>query len=90
MLKLGAPETVHDETVTLALNVGPVPVRFEPARAGVATGTMTQRDPEFGAELDAAEVARLIGLEREDLDSALPPQIVSTGTAFAIVVLRIG
>ena len=49
---------------------------------------MTQRDPEFGAELDRAEVARLTGLEIEDLHPALPPQIVSTGTAFAIVALR--
>jgi len=51
-------------------------------------GEMTQRDPEFGAELDRAEVARLTGLELEDLDPALPPQIVSTGAAFAIVALR--
>jgi trans-2,3-dihydro-3-hydroxyanthranilate isomerase len=73
------------DTVTLALNVGAVPVRFE--REGLF-GEMTQRDPEFGAELDATEVARLIGLELEDLDPALPPQVVSTGTAFAIVALK--
>ncbi len=85
VLKLVAPETVHQNTVTLALNVGPVPVQFE---GEGLRGTMTQRDPEFGAELNTMEVARLIGLEREDFDPALPPQIVSTGTAFAIVVLR--
>jgi len=51
-------------------------------------GEMTQRDPEFGAELDPAEVARLIGLDPNDLDPTLPPQVVSTGTAFAIVALR--
>ena len=49
---------------------------------------MTQPDPEFGAELDREEVARLTGLALEDLDPGLPPQIVSTGTAFAIVALR--
>lgn len=83
VLKLEAPETVRENTVTLALNVGAVPVHFEGAR-----GTMTQRDPEFGAELDPAEVARLAGLRREDLDPHLRPQVVSTGTAFAMVVLR--
>jgi trans-2,3-dihydro-3-hydroxyanthranilate isomerase len=83
VLKMTAPQTVHEGVVTLALNVGPVPVRFEDN-----SGTMTQRDPEFGAELDAAEVARLCGLAPNDLDAALTPQIVSTGTAFAIVVLR--
>jgi trans-2,3-dihydro-3-hydroxyanthranilate isomerase len=83
-LKLSAPETLRGDTVTLALNVGPVPVRFSSASL---FGEMTQRDPEFGAELDRSEVARLTGLAPEDLDTGLPPQIVSTGTAFAIVAL---
>jgi trans-2,3-dihydro-3-hydroxyanthranilate isomerase len=85
VLRLKAPETVRQGTVTLALNVGAVPVRFE---ASGLFGEMTQREPEFGAELDAKEVARLTGLAEEDLDTALPPQIVSTGTAFAIVALK--
>jgi trans-2,3-dihydro-3-hydroxyanthranilate isomerase len=85
VLKLEAPETMRVDTVTLTLNVGAVPVRFE--REGLF-GEMTQRDPEFGEELDAAETARLCGLAAEDLDPALPPQVVSTGTAFAIVALK--
>ena len=85
VLKLVAPETVEDDTVTLALKVGVVPVRF--SGEGLF-GEMTQRDPEFGAELDIAEVARLTGLGVDDLDPGLPPQVVSTGTAFAIVALR--
>ena len=47
--------------MTLQLNVGPVPVRFDAAMG--LFGEMTQPDPEFGAELDAAEVARLTGLD---------------------------
>ena len=85
VLRMAAPEVVANDTVTLALNVGAVPVRFA---AEGSFGEMTQRDPEFGAELDAAEVARLCGLGAEDLNPALQPQVVSTGTAFAIVVLR--
>jgi trans-2,3-dihydro-3-hydroxyanthranilate isomerase len=90
VLKAEAPETMRGDTVTLALEVGPVPVRFEVSNAGVAGifGEMTQRDPEFGAELDPKIVARLAGLSADDLDPALPPQMVSTGTAFAIVALR--
>jgi len=84
VLKLQAPETVRDGTITLKLNVGPILVRFGEGQFG----EMTQRDPEFGAELDPAMVAQLAGLALEDLDPALPPQIVSTGNAFAIVVLR--
>jgi trans-2,3-dihydro-3-hydroxyanthranilate isomerase len=85
VLRQHAPETVRDLTVTLALNVGAVPVQFE---ADGPFGEMTQRDPEFGAELDPAAVARLVGLAEDDLDATLPPQVVSTGTAFAIVALR--
>jgi trans-2,3-dihydro-3-hydroxyanthranilate isomerase len=85
VLRVEAPETVRANTVTLALKVGAVPVRF--ADAGTF-GEMTQRAPEFGAELDASDVARLCGLAESDLDAALTPQIVSTGTAFAIVALR--
>jgi trans-2,3-dihydro-3-hydroxyanthranilate isomerase len=90
VLRLNAPEVVHNDTVTLALNVGAVPVRFAAngRSSQILFGEMTQRDPEFGEELDAAEVARLCGLNADDLDPALPPQVVSTGTAFAIVVLK--
>jgi trans-2,3-dihydro-3-hydroxyanthranilate isomerase len=89
VLKVNAPEIVQGDTVALALNVGPVPVRFEdrPGNSAVLFGEMTQRDPEFGAELDLTVVAELIGLDPADLNPALPPQIVSTGNAFAIVPL---
>ena len=85
ILKLAAPETVRDATVTLAENVGPIPVRF--SGEGLY-GEMTQRDPEFGEELDRGEVAGLCGLGADDLDAQAAPQVVSTGTAFGIVLLR--
>lgn len=84
VLKISAPETISGDTIKLALNVGPVPVRF---KADSLFGEMTQRDPEFGAELEPATVARLIGLTLEELSASAPPQVVSTGTAFAIVAL---
>jgi trans-2,3-dihydro-3-hydroxyanthranilate isomerase len=85
VLRLVAPEAAAGDTLKLKLNVGTVPVRFE---GEGLNGEMTQREPEFGAELDAANVARLCGLDVEDLVPGLPPQVVSTGTAFAIVALR--
>jgi len=90
VLKLHAPETLTGDTVKLRLNVGPVPVCFSsrPGGSEGLFGEMTQRDPEFGLELERNEVARLIGLKPDDLDPVLPPQVVSTGTAFAIVALR--
>ena len=83
VLRLSAPETLHGDTIRLALNVGAIPVRFRP---DTLFGEMTQRDPEFNSTLDSETVARLCGLKTEDL--AAPPQVVSTGTAFAIVALR--
>jgi trans-2,3-dihydro-3-hydroxyanthranilate isomerase len=90
VLRLNAPEVVRNDTVTLALNAGAVPVRFNAVgqSGGIQFGEMTQLDPEFGEELDAGEVARLCGLNADHLDPALPPQVVSTGTAFAIVGLK--
>jgi trans-2,3-dihydro-3-hydroxyanthranilate isomerase len=85
VLKKHAPGVLRDQIVTLALNVGAVPVQF-----GVEGlfGEMTQRDPEFGAVLESSEVSRLMGLAPEDMHPKLSPQVVSTGTPFAIVVLR--
>jgi trans-2,3-dihydro-3-hydroxyanthranilate isomerase len=85
VLKLTAPDTLHNQTVTLEENVGPIPVKF---RNGSLHAEMTQRDPEFGTELDPAHVARLCGLSTDDVDPQHAPQVVSTGTAFAIVLLR--
>jgi trans-2,3-dihydro-3-hydroxyanthranilate isomerase len=85
-----APEIVADSTITLALNIGPVPVRLIDSQdnSTAVFGEMTQRDPQFGEELDPSTVAHLTGLSSEDLDPSAPPQVVSTGTAFAIVPLR--
>jgi trans-2,3-dihydro-3-hydroxyanthranilate isomerase len=90
VLKTLAPEAIRDNILTLALNVGPAPVRFDEKLDGSGSvfGEMTQRDPEFGAELEPDKVAWLTGLDPDDLDPNLPPQIVSTGNAFVIVVLR--
>jgi trans-2,3-dihydro-3-hydroxyanthranilate isomerase len=85
VLKLQSPEAGAGDTVTLALNVGPIPVKFAPEGL---FGEMTQREPEFGKELDRAIVAGLTGIAEVELDPRLPPRIVSTGTAFAIVPLQ--
>jgi trans-2,3-dihydro-3-hydroxyanthranilate isomerase len=75
------------EVVTLKLNVGPIPVRFDApteGRAGVF-GTMRQNDPVFGMMHDREEIARVLHVPIEDLDDAYPIQTVSTGMAFCIV-----
>jgi trans-2,3-dihydro-3-hydroxyanthranilate isomerase len=89
-LYLNHPTLRGAETITLRLNVGKITVRFD-ARDEAAPGvraTMVQNDPVFGAIHDRAEIARAIGLHVDDLSEECPPQTVSTGVPFCIVLLR--
>ncbi len=89
LLRAIAPECMTNGVVRLALNVGPVPVRFEEGQPEwPVRGEMTQRDPEFGELLDPVVVAELTGLRDEDFMPGMPIQVVSTGTGFAIVLVR--
>lgn len=74
--------------VTLDLNVGKVPVRFEEPAGQPAFGEMTQKDPEFGPVHDREAVVRAAGLRDGDIDPSLPVQTVSTGLTFTVVPLR--
>jgi len=90
LLRHLAPECMVQDTVRLALKVGPIHVKFPPdsQASWPVYGEMTQRDPEFGPVLDTPEVAALTGLPVDTFDPDHSTQIVSTGTAFAIVPLR--
>lgn len=74
--------------VTLDLNVGKVPVRFEETSGHAAFGEMTQVDPVFGLQHDREGVARATGLRVEDFDPALPIETVSTGVPFTVTPLK--
>ncbi|HXY03723.1 MAG TPA: PhzF family phenazine biosynthesis protein [Terriglobales bacterium] len=74
--------------ITLDLNVGKVPVRFEEKAGQPVFGEMTQMDPQFGATHDREEVARASGLHYGDIDPSLPIQTISTGVPFTVVPLR--
>jgi trans-2,3-dihydro-3-hydroxyanthranilate isomerase len=74
--------------VTLDLNVGKVPVRFEETNGQPAFGEMTQIDPVFGLRHDREAVARATGLRVDDFDAELPIESVSTGVAFTVTPLK--
>jgi trans-2,3-dihydro-3-hydroxyanthranilate isomerase len=74
--------------VTLELNVGKVPVRFEETPGQAAFGEMTQVDPVFGMQHNREAVARATGLRVEDFDPALPIETVSTGVPFTVTPLK--
>jgi trans-2,3-dihydro-3-hydroxyanthranilate isomerase len=72
------------DEIVLDLNVGKVHVRFSELD-GQPFGEMTQRDPEFGQIHSRDEVARAIGMDRENIASDVPIHTVSTGLPFVIV-----
>src|SRR6202043_908732 len=74
--------------VTLDLNVGKVPVRFEDPTGQAAFGEMTQIDPVFGMQHDREAVARATGLRVEDFDPSLPIETVSTGLPYVVTPLK--
>jgi trans-2,3-dihydro-3-hydroxyanthranilate isomerase len=74
--------------ITLDLNVGKVPVRFEDTAGQAAFGEMTQVDPKFGMQHDREAVARAAGLRVDDFDSSLPIETVSTGVPFTVTPLK--
>ena len=74
--------------ITLELNVGKVPVRFEESTSAPPFGEMTQIDPTFGTRHDHEAVARATGLSLQDFDDSLPIATVSTGVAFTVTPLK--
>ena len=74
--------------ITLELNVGQVPVRFEERNGEPTFGEMTQVDPTFGVQHERDALARATGLRVEDFDSSLPIETVSTGLPYVVTPLR--
>jgi len=74
--------------VTLELNVGKVPVRFEDTAGQPAFGEMTQVEPQFGVVHEREAMARATGLGIDDFDASAPIQTVSTGLPYAVTPLR--
>jgi trans-2,3-dihydro-3-hydroxyanthranilate isomerase len=74
--------------VTLDLNVGSVPVRFEANDRQPTFGEMSQVDPKFQVKHPREAVANAIGLSVDDFDPDLPIETVSTGLPFTIAPIR--
>jgi trans-2,3-dihydro-3-hydroxyanthranilate isomerase len=74
------------------IGIGVLPVEIEFADGAPVQVVMTQGKFEIVRDLDdsqeQAELARALGLAREDLDENLPIQIISTGLPFLAVPIR--
>jgi len=74
------------------VGIGILPVDIEFKDGAPTQVVMTQGKFEIKGEIDdaheQAEIARALGLEREDFDETLPIQIISTGMSFLAVPVR--
>jgi trans-2,3-dihydro-3-hydroxyanthranilate isomerase len=69
--------------INLNLPVGQIPVVFEDQFAW-----MTQNQPEFGAKVEIDRIPAILQINREDINTELPIQVVSTGLPSVIVHLN--
>jgi len=82
-------EGADEAKVTFEEGVGPVPVRVEFKGGEPVYTEMSQPLPRFGPRLeDRRAVAAMLSLGEEDLDAALPVEVVSCGVPFLYVPLR--
>lgn len=88
-LHLHHPALRGADALTLHLDAGLIPVRFQPrSNSPGVFATMQQNDPVFGESFDPAAIAAVLGLSPSDLLPGYRPQIVSTANPFCIVALR--
>ncbi|NEO27810.1 MAG: PhzF family phenazine biosynthesis protein, partial [Kamptonema sp. SIO4C4] len=76
------------ETLTLNLPVGQIPVTVQADENGDPLLWMQQNRPTFPEQFAIQELAEILSLTPEQIDSRFPIQAVSTGIPFIIVPLK--
>ncbi|MFC2166041.1 PhzF family phenazine biosynthesis protein, partial [Acidobacteriota bacterium] len=76
------------DKLILNLGVGKIPVTFAYSGEEVDILWMKQKAPEFGRTYNSESIARMICLERDQIDGRFPIQEVSTGFFSLIVPLK--
>jgi trans-2,3-dihydro-3-hydroxyanthranilate isomerase len=77
-----------NDQIILDLNVGPIPVDLEYRDGEIDMMTMKQNPPVFGKTLQGEDLAKVLNLSVDDIDSRYPIQEVSTGLPFIMVPLK--
>ena len=75
-------------SVILNLKVGQIPVTSGPGGKDNSILWMKQIEPVFDTVFDASDIARVLTIEKDDIDEGFPIQEVSTGMFFIIVPLK--
>jgi trans-2,3-dihydro-3-hydroxyanthranilate isomerase len=76
------------ETIILNLKVGQIPVTSCSGGKEKDILWMKQIEPVFGTVFNASDIARVLTIEKNDIDEGFPIQEVSTGMFFIIVPLK--
>jgi trans-2,3-dihydro-3-hydroxyanthranilate isomerase len=75
--------------LSLNLKVGEIPVIFAYSNGKPSILWMKQREPSFGkAEFDPGAISKVLGIQRDEIDTRFPVREVSTGVPFFIVPLK--
>jgi len=74
--------------VNLNLNIGQIPVAFESQTDGEKIPWMTPKEATFHETFDAREIAPLLRVQPEDIDTEFPIETVTTGLPFVFVPMR--
>lgn len=87
------PEGENGSTqITQEIGIGLLPVEIEFKDGKPVRVVMTQGKFEIRGDIDdgheQADIARALGLAREDLDESLPIQVISTGIGIVVVPVR--
>lgn len=81
--------TGEKTTVRFEFNIGVLPVEVLTKSDGsIDMVGMQQQPPEYGATVEAGELAPLMGLSADDFIQKAPVQVVSTGVPFLMVPLK--
>jgi trans-2,3-dihydro-3-hydroxyanthranilate isomerase len=75
------------DQILLNLKVGQIPVTFKYRENQADILWMKQKEPVFGPTADPQELAAVLSIDKEEIDSRFPVQEVSTGLPFVIVPL---
>jgi len=81
-------ESATCTTISLELQVGPIPVEIHSSEGKVFSIVMTQKKPEFLGTLPASEVMPAFGLDESDILEGFPAEVVSTGTPQLMIPIR--
>ncbi|OHD20506.1 MAG: phenazine biosynthesis protein [Spirochaetes bacterium GWC1_27_15] len=76
------------EKIILNLKVGKIPVTINYDGDNIENLWMKQIQPIFGETLQSDKIAKILGLQENDIDNNFPIQEVSTGLPFVIIPLK--